>query len=87
MKTGTLRDVTGMAGYVLTPSGKRLVVVGLINHPQAPAGRPALEALVQWASAEADRGVPATDPASVTSPVKRNNIGSNNGSNRVSASR
>jgi D-alanyl-D-alanine carboxypeptidase/D-alanyl-D-alanine-endopeptidase (penicillin-binding protein 4) len=77
MKTGTLRDVTGMAGYVLTPSGKRLVVVGLINHPQAPTGRPALEALVQWASAEADRNAPAADAA----PLKR----SGGNSNRISA--
>lgn len=56
MKTGTLRDVTGMAGYVLTPSGRRRVVVGLINHPQAPTGRAAMEALVQWAAADGDRG-------------------------------
>jgi len=49
LKTGTLRDATALAGYVHTPSGQRLVVVGIINHPNAPAARPALEALVDWA--------------------------------------
>jgi D-alanyl-D-alanine carboxypeptidase/D-alanyl-D-alanine-endopeptidase (penicillin-binding protein 4) len=48
LKTGTLRDVTGLAGYVLAEGGRRFVVVALIHHPQAPAARPALEALVQW---------------------------------------
>lgn len=49
LKTGSLRDSAGVAGYVLTQGGRRLVVVALINHPNANAARPALEALVQWA--------------------------------------
>ena len=48
LKTGTLRDVSGVAGYVLSNSGRRYVLVALVNHPQAPAARPALDALVQW---------------------------------------
>ena len=48
VKTGTLRDVTGIAGYVTTGSGARYVVVGFINHPEAGKGRPALEALLNW---------------------------------------
>jgi len=52
LKTGTLRDATALAGYADTPSGRRLIVVGLINHPNAPAARPALEALVDWAIQE-----------------------------------
>lgn len=48
LKTGTLRDVSGVAGYVLSNSGRRYVLVALINHPQAPAARPALDALAQW---------------------------------------
>ncbi len=55
LKTGTLRDATALAGYVHTPSGRRLVVVGIINHPNAPAARPALEALVDWAVKEGSR--------------------------------
>jgi serine-type D-Ala-D-Ala carboxypeptidase/endopeptidase (penicillin-binding protein 4) len=50
LKTGSLRDVVGIAGYVLTPNGQRLVVVGIINHANANAARPALDALVQWAA-------------------------------------
>jgi D-alanyl-D-alanine carboxypeptidase/D-alanyl-D-alanine-endopeptidase (penicillin-binding protein 4) len=50
LKTGTLRDVTGIAGYVNARSGKRYVVVGFVNHPNAPAARPALDALVEWAA-------------------------------------
>ncbi len=49
LKTGSLRDVSAVAGYAQSPGGPRFVVVGLINHPQASAARPALDALVQWA--------------------------------------
>ncbi len=52
LKSGTLRDATALAGYVHTPSGRRLVVVAIVNHPNAPAARPALEALVDWAVKE-----------------------------------
>ncbi|HEX6363437.1 MAG TPA: D-alanyl-D-alanine carboxypeptidase, partial [Albitalea sp.] len=52
LKSGSLRDVTGLAGYVLSTSGKRYVVVGILNHPNAQAARPALELLVQWAAGD-----------------------------------
>ena len=48
LKTGSLRDVSGIAGYVLSASGRRHVLVAVINHPNANAARPALEALAQW---------------------------------------
>ena len=48
LKTGSLRDVAGVAGYVLGSSGRRYVLVALVNHPNANAARPALDALVQW---------------------------------------
>jgi len=54
LKTGTLRDVTGIAGYVNARSGTRYVVIGFVNHPNAPAARAALEALVEWAAALPD---------------------------------
>ncbi len=50
LKTGSLRDVTAVAGYLLAPSGRRYVLVGIVNHPDAAAARPALEALIQWAA-------------------------------------
>jgi D-alanyl-D-alanine carboxypeptidase/D-alanyl-D-alanine-endopeptidase (penicillin-binding protein 4) len=49
LKTGTLRDVASVAGYAIGKSGKRYSVVGLINHANAAAARPALDALVEWA--------------------------------------
>ncbi|MEO6897634.1 MAG: D-alanyl-D-alanine carboxypeptidase/D-alanyl-D-alanine-endopeptidase, partial [Caldimonas sp.] len=48
LKTGSLRDVVGIAGYVLADSGRRYVVVGIVNHPNANAARPALDALAEW---------------------------------------
>jgi D-alanyl-D-alanine carboxypeptidase/D-alanyl-D-alanine-endopeptidase (penicillin-binding protein 4) len=56
LKTGTLRDSTALAGFVHTPSGRRLVVVAIVNHPNAPAARPALDALVDWAVKEGREG-------------------------------
>ncbi len=50
VKTGTLRDVTGIAGYVNGQNGQRYAVVGFINHPNAVAARPALDALLEWAA-------------------------------------
>jgi D-alanyl-D-alanine carboxypeptidase/D-alanyl-D-alanine-endopeptidase (penicillin-binding protein 4) len=50
LKTGSLRDVTALAGYVLGASGRRYVLVAIVNHPNANAARPALDALVQWAA-------------------------------------
>ena len=48
LKTGSLREVSALAGYVLSDSGRRYLFVALVNHPQAGAARPALDALVQW---------------------------------------
>ncbi len=48
LKTGSLRDVVAVAGYVLGSSGRRYVMVAIVNHPNANAARPALEALLQW---------------------------------------
>ena len=50
LKTGSLRDVQAIAGYVHRRNGQRLVLVAIVNHPNAHATRPALDALVQWAA-------------------------------------
>jgi D-alanyl-D-alanine carboxypeptidase/D-alanyl-D-alanine-endopeptidase (penicillin-binding protein 4) len=52
MKTGSLRDVAGIAGYVLSATGRRYVVVAIVSHPNANAARPALEALTQWTATD-----------------------------------
>ncbi|MFM7332456.1 MAG: D-alanyl-D-alanine carboxypeptidase/D-alanyl-D-alanine-endopeptidase [Brachymonas sp.] len=48
LKTGTLRDVAAIAGYAGKAGGQRYSIVAIINHPNAPAARPALDALVEW---------------------------------------
>ena len=55
LKTGTLSSSTALAGYVHTPSGRRLVVVAVVNHPNAAAARPALEALIDWSVKEGSK--------------------------------
>jgi D-alanyl-D-alanine carboxypeptidase/D-alanyl-D-alanine-endopeptidase (penicillin-binding protein 4) len=55
LKTGSLRDVNAVAGYVLSDSGRRYVLVAIVNHAQAGAARPALDALVQWTLQDAAR--------------------------------
>lgn len=50
LKTGSLRDVVALAGYVHATSGKRYVLVAVVNHPNANAARPALDALIDWAA-------------------------------------
>ena len=50
LKSGSLRDVSGVAGYVHAASGRRYVLVAIANHPNAAAARPAIDALVDWAA-------------------------------------
>ena len=49
LKTGSLRDSAAVAGYVHAQSGRRYVLVAMVNHPNAAAARPALDALLDWA--------------------------------------
>ena len=48
LKTGSLRDVMAVAGYVHGASGRRYVLVAMVNHAAAAAARPALDALIDW---------------------------------------
>jgi D-alanyl-D-alanine carboxypeptidase/D-alanyl-D-alanine-endopeptidase (penicillin-binding protein 4) len=50
MKTGTLEDVSALAGYVSAASGRTFVVVIILNHPTASAGagQAIQAALVDW---------------------------------------
>ncbi|MEG9303968.1 D-alanyl-D-alanine carboxypeptidase/D-alanyl-D-alanine-endopeptidase [Psychrobacter celer] len=51
IKTGTLNNVTSMAGYVKGLSGQDYVVVGIINSEQtlnAYTARPVLDAMLDW---------------------------------------
>jgi D-alanyl-D-alanine carboxypeptidase/D-alanyl-D-alanine-endopeptidase (penicillin-binding protein 4) len=59
VKTGSMPDsgVMALAGYVLGQSGRRYVVVAMVNHPRARFSRPALEAVLQWTALDATREV------------------------------
>jgi D-alanyl-D-alanine carboxypeptidase/D-alanyl-D-alanine-endopeptidase (penicillin-binding protein 4) len=57
LKTGSLRDVTAIAGYVHSPEGRRYVLVAIVNHANANAVRPALEALVEWTARQGNEKV------------------------------
>ena len=48
LKTGSLRDVLAVAGYVHADDGRRYVLVAIVNHAQAAAARPVLDALIDW---------------------------------------
>ncbi|MEA5097855.1 MAG: D-alanyl-D-alanine carboxypeptidase/D-alanyl-D-alanine-endopeptidase [Burkholderiaceae bacterium] len=48
IKTGALKEVRTIAGYVLAASGKSYVIVSFINHPNAAGGRSAQDALLEW---------------------------------------
>ncbi len=48
LKTGTLRDVSALAGYVDGASGQRVSFVMLVNHPNANRSEAAQRALLEW---------------------------------------
>jgi serine-type D-Ala-D-Ala carboxypeptidase/endopeptidase (penicillin-binding protein 4) len=50
LKTGSLRNVAALAGFVRDTRGDTWAVVAMINHEQAAKGRPALDALMEWVS-------------------------------------
>ncbi|AGU52332.1 D-alanyl-D-alanine carboxypeptidase [Variovorax paradoxus B4] len=50
LKTGSLRDAAGVAGYVHGASGRRYVLVAIANGENAGAARAAFDALVDWAA-------------------------------------
>lgn len=48
IKTGTLKDVRAIAGYVAAADGQSYVVVSFINDPHAGGARAAHDALLEW---------------------------------------
>ncbi len=64
LKTGSLRDVAALAGLVLADSGRRYLLVAIVNDPAAntPAARAALAALVHWTADDAAGSAPGGRP-------------------------
>ena len=56
IKTGTLRDVTAVAGYVKDKAGETYIFVAMINHVHAKrsVARPIVDSLIDWVA----KGVP-----------------------------
>ena len=48
LKSGSLKDVVALAGYVRDPHGRWWALAAMIHHDQALAARPALDALIDW---------------------------------------
>lgn len=48
IKGGTLNGVRAIAGYVLDARGRRVVVVFMVNHPNAGNAQAAQDALLRW---------------------------------------
>jgi len=64
IKTGTLRDVRAIAGYVGSENGDGFIVVSFINDPHAEGARAAHDALLEWVYQDAP-GVDAAHRAAV----------------------
>jgi D-alanyl-D-alanine carboxypeptidase/D-alanyl-D-alanine-endopeptidase (penicillin-binding protein 4) len=61
IKTGLLSDARAIGGYVIDRNERRLAVVMIANHPNAPYADTAFEALLAWARAGSATGrAPAT---------------------------
>ncbi|RQH10007.1 D-alanyl-D-alanine carboxypeptidase/D-alanyl-D-alanine-endopeptidase [Paraburkholderia dinghuensis] len=67
IKTGTLRDVRAIAGYVAAQTGETWIVVSLINDPHAESAREAHDALLEWVY----KGMPEESPVYVEAHPKR----------------
>ena len=48
LKSGTLKNAVALAGYVPDQDGRWWAVAAMVNHDQAVAARPALDALIDW---------------------------------------
>lgn len=77
VKTGTLRDVTAVAGYVTDDTRETYAVVAMVNHPLAKrqVARPIVDALLDWVARPKDArppgtgGTPAPDGARIVQPL------------------
>lgn len=48
IKTGTLKDVSAIAGYVLSHKERRYVLAFIVNHPKSAGAAKAMDALLEW---------------------------------------
>jgi D-alanyl-D-alanine carboxypeptidase/D-alanyl-D-alanine-endopeptidase (penicillin-binding protein 4) len=53
LKTGTLRDVAALAGYVQDVNQRPWIVIGIVNDERGARGRPVLDQLLIWVASGA----------------------------------
>lgn len=56
LKTGSLNGARNLAGYVMDASGRRHILVFLINHPRAAAASAAQDAAIEWVYKQPETG-------------------------------
>ena len=66
LKTGSLRDVVSVAGYVQGQSGQRYTLVAVLHHPNAHQARAALDQILEWTLRD------TTAPPQVATPNRQN---------------
>ena len=55
LKTGSLRDVASVAGYVQGQSGRMYAITAIINHTRANQARAVLDRLLDWTARDMER--------------------------------
>jgi D-alanyl-D-alanine carboxypeptidase/D-alanyl-D-alanine-endopeptidase (penicillin-binding protein 4) len=60
LKTGSLRDVASVAGYVQGQSGQRYTLVVVLHHPNAHQARAVLDQLLEWTVRDTASGTAQT---------------------------
>jgi serine-type D-Ala-D-Ala carboxypeptidase/endopeptidase (penicillin-binding protein 4) len=65
LKTGSLRDVASVAGYVQGQSGQHYTLVAVVHHPNAQQARAALDQLLEWTVRDTASGT-VSPPAAQT---------------------
>jgi D-alanyl-D-alanine carboxypeptidase/D-alanyl-D-alanine-endopeptidase (penicillin-binding protein 4) len=51
LKTGSLKDVLGIAGYLQNKKKEQFIVVAIINHPKAQSAKTVMDYLIEWVGA------------------------------------
>ena len=75
LKTGTLRDVSALAGYVFTAGGQRVSFVMLVNHANANRSEAAQRALLEWVHTTPRGLQPVVDRSTPQGGIEKNPLG------------
>jgi D-alanyl-D-alanine carboxypeptidase/D-alanyl-D-alanine-endopeptidase (penicillin-binding protein 4) len=75
LKTGTLRDVSALAGYVMTARGERVSFVMLVNHANARRAEPAQRALLEWVHTTPHGLQPIVEPGAAQDGSEKSHLG------------